>query len=361
MTPQNSPLSYLDIVNLCGNARVGVPSPIPSEFDSEPLVPFYLSPAPGSPVIGLLRPQIIELLRVENSRTEAKSIWVGLEGADVTHARKISFDASLDTHTKRTAVMKEMCERWRDTGILPDIIGPKKWRAEMYPVYRDAFGVHDYPAGDAEDGELNFAFEMERAAAALFGVITYGVHMSTYQEITDPVSGERTLRLWIPTRAKNKSMWPGYLDNTVAGGIPAGMPMFEALVKECMEEASLPEELVRKHVRSVGCVSYFHRTSKGWLQPEVEYMYDMPIPPTADPTPFEPKPLDGEVERFDFLNKTQVEVEMRSARFKPNCAVVLIDLFIRLGYITPDNEPDFLKIVTALHTQFDYERWAGGA
>jgi hypothetical protein len=37
--------------------------------------------------------------------------------------------------------------------------------------------------------------------------------------------------------------------------------------------------------------------------------------------------------------------------------LVLIDLFIRLGYITPDNEPNFLKIVTALLTQFDYERW----
>jgi 8-oxo-dGTP pyrophosphatase MutT (NUDIX family) len=138
--------------------------------------------------------------------------------------------------------------------------------------------------------------------------------------------------------------WPGYLDNTVAGGIPAGMPVFEALVKECMEEASLPEELVRAHVRAVGCISYFFRyccsvlffyhplnsdsrisdrTAKGWLQPEVEcvfitrtsrrpcgacadvngvnrrYTYDMVIPPGADPTPFEPKPLDGEVERFD--------------------------------------------------------------
>ena len=51
--------------------------------------------------------------------------------------------------------------------------------------------------------------------------------------------------------------WPGYLDNTVAGGIPAGMPPFECLVKESMEEASLSEEVVRKHTRSVGCVSYF--------------------------------------------------------------------------------------------------------
>lgn len=47
------------------------------------------------------------------------------------------------------------------------------------------------------------------------------------------------------------------LDNSVAGGIPEGMPPFEALVKESMEEASLAEDLVRKHARAVGALSYF--------------------------------------------------------------------------------------------------------
>ncbi|KAJ7054784.1 hypothetical protein C8F01DRAFT_1259210 [Mycena amicta] len=77
-------------------------------------------------------------------------------------------------------------------------------------------------------------------------------------------------------------------------------------------------------------------------------------PPGADPAPFEPKPLNGEVERFDFMDKEDIEVAMRAGRFKAN---FLTDLFIRLGYITPDNEPEYMKIVTGLHTQFDYERW----
>lgn len=64
--------------------------------------------------------------------------------------------------------------------------------------------------------------------------------------------------------------WGGYLDNSVAGGTPSGMGNFEALVKESMEEASIEEDLVRKHARAVGVVSYFFRTSAGWLQPEVE-------------------------------------------------------------------------------------------
>ena len=46
--------------------------------------------------------------------------------------------------------------------------------------------------------------------------------------------------------------------------------MFESLVKESMEEASLEEGVIRKHAKAVGVVSYFYRTSAGWLQPEVE-------------------------------------------------------------------------------------------
>jgi len=53
--------------------------------------------------------------------------------------------------------------------------------------------------------------------------------------------------------------FPGFLDNTVAGGIPSGMPVFESLVKECMEEASLGADMVQKHVRGAGAISYFFR------------------------------------------------------------------------------------------------------
>ncbi len=66
------------------------------------------------------------------------------------------------------------------------------------------------------------------------------------------------------------------------------MTAFESLVKECMEEASIEEDIARKHIRSTGAVSYFFRsvcrllflpelikvsrTSQGWLQPEIEYV-----------------------------------------------------------------------------------------
>jgi 8-oxo-dGTP pyrophosphatase MutT (NUDIX family) len=80
----------------------------------------------------------------------------------------------------------------------------------------------------------------------------------------------------------------------VAGGIPSGMGIFESLVKESMEEAGIEEDIIQKHTKAVGVVSYFFRSVRnihslfvysfyqyvifsssspqGWLQPEVEYV-----------------------------------------------------------------------------------------
>ncbi|KAF8638680.1 hypothetical protein AX17_002025 [Amanita inopinata Kibby_2008] len=349
-----SSLSYLDLVSICDNVHINrrhthLP---PSIFDSEVLIPFYLSDEQDSPVIGLLRPAIIQQLELENEQSrqhDLPELWSISE-------KRVSFRPWLDTPAKRTAAMKELCERWRDTGLFEDVCGPKKWRSEMYPVYADPFGVHDYPSTtDAHIGMLNYAFEMERSACALFGVVTYGVHLSIYEEAQ--VGGQRQLRMWVPTRAKTKPTWPGYLDNTVAGGIPSGLSAFDSLVKECMEEASIEANIVHQHVRAAGAISYFFRTSAGWLQPEIEYVYDLVIPPSIDPTLFQPKPLDGEVEKFELLGHDGLVARLQAGLFKPNCALVVIDLFIRLGYITFENEPDYMEILSRLHSRFDYDKW----
>ncbi|EPQ50852.1 LOC733379 protein-like protein [Gloeophyllum trabeum ATCC 11539] len=195
---------------------------------------------------------------------------------------------------------------------------------------------------------------MERSACALFGVVTYGVHMTVYEE------DERGVRVWVPTRAKSKPTWPGFLDNSVAGGIPSGMGAFEALVKESMEEASIDADIVRAHATAVGAISYFFQTKDGWLQPEIEFVYDLRVPAglgEQERERFRPKPLDGEVEAFELLPLDEVLTRMRAGLFKPNCALVIIDFLMRRGFITPDNEPDYMEILTRLHSRFEYERW----
>ena len=191
------PLSYLDLVNICDNVHLKTRTPS-SHFDSEKLIPLHLSEDFASPAIGLLRPIIVEQLRLENLRCRENSsdeLWTISE-------KRVSLRSWLDTPAKRTEAMKELCERWRDTELFPDVCGPEKWRSELYPVYRNPFGPRDHPS-TSNNADLNFAFEIERSACALFGIVTYGVHMSTFQE--REVDGAKRLYLWVPTRARTKS------------------------------------------------------------------------------------------------------------------------------------------------------------
>ncbi|KDQ56717.1 hypothetical protein JAAARDRAFT_194689 [Jaapia argillacea MUCL 33604] len=347
--PSKKAFTFIDLIDLADNFSLSSVSP------NDTLVPFYLAPSRSSPVIGLLRPSIVAKLREEHESTQrhgGPAAW-HFSSPFSTPDLFVSFASPTFTPAQRTAIMKNLCERWRDTGFQPNIIGPSKWRDELYPIYRDPFGAA-YVKWDGWEtrGEENWAFDMERSACALFGVVTYGVHMTVYREA---VEGESEgVKIWVPTRAKTKPTWPGYLDNTVAGGITSGMSMFESIVKEAMEEASIEESIVRKYAKSVGGVSYFFMTSQGWLQPEVEYVYDLKIPAGVE---FEPKPSDGEVECFELLSLDEVTSRMHAGLFKPNCAIVIIDFMIRHGHVTPDNEPDYMSILTRLHGRFEYDRW----
>lgn len=251
------PQSFLNIVGICDNFRVhSLPSQQSTFRTENDLVLWRLDSKPTSPAIGLLRSPIVQRLAAENASVpKPESAWSFTSdgGREV-----VSFADWVDTPSKRTHVMAELCKRWRDEGLWADVIGPKKWRGEMYPVYRNPFGKNDAlreedlsTLGNADDG--NFAFMMERAACALFGTVTYGVHMTAYVEDADGC------KIWVPTRARTKQTWPGYLDNSVAGGISSGSGVFETVVKEAMEEASIPEEVIKKYAKAVGSVSYFYR------------------------------------------------------------------------------------------------------
>jgi hypothetical protein len=189
-----SSLSFLGLVDICDNFHIGRPRPS-NQFDTERLIPFTLTSSQTSPVVGLIRPAVLNQLRVEIERSEPTlCAW---EIHDYPKPR-VSFAPEVSTPPARTNVMKELCERWRDTGLFEDTIGPRKWREEVYPVYRNPFGSHDNEHADTG----NYAFEMERAACALFGVVTYGVHMTIYED-----SSEDGLKIWVPTRAKSKQTY----------------------------------------------------------------------------------------------------------------------------------------------------------
>jgi Domain of unknown function (DUF4743) len=134
-----------------------------------------------SPVIGLLKPVIINQLKLENYRgirLGQQDVWTFSKPGIGSSSGRVCFQNWVNTPAKRTAALKAICERWRDIRLFDDVCGPGKWRDELYPVYEDPFGPHDHSDNAVSGRKLNFAFEMERSACALFGVVTYGVHMT---------------------------------------------------------------------------------------------------------------------------------------------------------------------------------------
>ena len=80
------------------------------------------------------------------------------------------------------------------------------------------------------------------------------------------------------------------------------MGVLDTLVKESEEEASLPKDLVRYQAIATGAVSYFYVREEsaggevGLLQPEVQYVYDLPVAEDVIP-----KPNDDEVDSFSLM------------------------------------------------------------
>ena len=213
------------------------------------------------------------------------------------------------------------------------------WRDELYPI-----------AGLAR------AVTMERAGSSLFGIATFGVHMTAFARAPSaPGGGGGELRIWVPRRAAAKT-YGGMLDNSVAGGIAAGEDPFESLVREAAEEASLPAALVRRQARPVGTISYFHvRDARaggetGLLQPETQYVYDLEVGEDVLL-----RPSDDEVQEFQLWGCGEVKRALKEGQFKPNCALCLIDFLVRHGEIGAQTEPDYLKILPRMHRRVHFE------
>lgn len=124
----------------------------------------------------------------------------------------------------------------------------------------------------------------------------------------------------------------------------------ETVIKECFEEAGLEEEFVKSHIKSTGVVSYMYLTKDGRVQPEVEYTYDIKFDDEENII----KPQDGEAEDFQLLDVDQVLEKLHNKEFKPNCGLIIVDFLIRHGYITPENEPNYLEIVSRCHVAMPF-------
>eukprot|EP00877_Chromochloris_zofingiensis_P004791 jgi/Chrzof1/14312/Cz08g32180.t1 len=232
------------------------------------------------------------------------------------NASRLQLHPRLKTVQDRTQAVAVVLEQLRTSGIITG------WRNELYPV----------TAAFDKAPELL----IERAAAPHFGIRAYGVHLNGYVRCTDG-----SMNLWVARRSPRKQTWPGKLDHIVAGGQPHGLSCRDNVVKECWEEAGVPEHLAAQ-ARPTGFVSYVSFTDEG-LKPDVLFCYDLELP--AD---FMPQPQDGEVEQFMLWDLDKVAAVISNTQdYKPNCCLVVIDFLIRHGYIQPD-QPGYVELVHRL-------------
>lgn len=319
----SGPKSYLDLISECDNFPYYHTDPNAFFARVNSYYGFYVKDHP-TVELGYMLPSVAELFR-------------GLPDWKIDDEDRSLTLLTGNTEEERTRTMGFATEAMRATDHFMVLRG---WRDELYPVY-------------GPKGEL--LLSVERAASSLFGIVTYGCHMTAYtMKAKEGGEGQTGMHIWVPRRAVTKQTYGGMLDNTVAGGIATGESAFESLVREAQEEASLPEEVVRRGAKAVGTVTYFHiRDQRAGgetrlLQPECQYVYDLEL--DSDTIP---KPSDDEVEGFEVKTVAETKQALRDGEFKPNCALVLLDFFVRHGIITADDE-GFIEIVARLHRRLEF-------
>jgi hypothetical protein len=223
----------------------------------------------------------------------------------------------LDTYEDRTAAVDGVIRALGADGLIGG------WRNEPYPVGGSWGGPH--------------AFEIERSAAPFFGTRAYGVHINGFVWAGDG------LKMWIGVRADDRPVCPGELDNMIAGGQPVGLSLFDNVIKEAGEEASVPEPLARTAI-PVGYISYTMEDEIG-LKPDMMYCWDLELP--AD---FTPVNTDGEIAEFQLLPVEEVmRIVDETFDFKFNCNLCNIDFFIRHGALKPEH-PDYVQTLKGLRS-----------
>lgn len=231
-------------------------------------------------------------------------------------------EAAGDTCKSRTNAVQRVMQELRSRGL---VVG---WRDELYPI---SHGFYRDPV-----------FHMERAATPLLGTIDYGVHINGLVfEGNEPL-------MWMARRAPTKSKHPNMLDHIVAGGQPVGISLMDNVVKECTEEAGIPEDLTRAGICPAGAISYrTYVPSKDAVSRAVLFCYDLLLP-----SDFQPVPTDGEVEEFFLWDMDQVKASLARDYpdpIKPNCYPVIIDCLIRRGFVSPE-APGYLDVIRELRS-----------
>ena len=225
--------------------------------------------------------------------------WPGIFKRDKSGVR---IAEALDSPEARTDAIGAVIRALHDEGAITG------WRDERYAVVTE----FDAPP----------LFHIERAAARLFGTTTYAAHANGY------CGSGAACEMWLARRSPTKPIDPGMLDNLVGGGMSAGVPPLQTLVREAWEEAGIPDSLARNAV-AAGTISLLREVPEG-VQSEVIFVFDLELP-----RDFQPHNEDGEVAEFRRVPVSQVVEMLRGeADITLDASLVLMRFLVRRGYLS---------------------------
>ncbi|BCX54564.1 MULTISPECIES: NUDIX hydrolase [Comamonas] len=152
---------------------------------------------------------------------------------------------------------------------------------------------------------------VERGAVRPLGIATRAVHL---------VGACADGSIWVQQRSEDKANNPGMWDTLMGGMVSAADGLAEALARETWEEAGL-------HVAELGELRHggnvmFARPSdeaegQGYMVERIDWFSALV------PDALQPVNQDGEVQRFERLELTEVQGWMLQGRFTPEASLVL--------------------------------------
>jgi len=238
-----------------------------------------------------------------------------LEGwPEVFHVapNRIECAPSLATSATRTAAFADVARTLAEENALT------AWRDERYAV-------------TGRPGEEPL-FEIERAAARYFGVLTFAAHANGV------VSDRQGWLMWLARRSPTKPIDPGLLDNLVGGGIAAGATPATTLIKEAWEEAGIDVPAARASGQVHIC-----RDQPDGLQRETIYVHDLWLPPD-----FVPANRDGEAVDHRLCAADDIIAVLATDEITADASLVVVDFLIRQGNL-PAHDPSFPALESLRH------------
>ena len=141
-----------------------------SEYQNSTYLPFLCE----NVQVGFISPQVKEQLQNYPDVFDIRSKYV-------------TFNKSLDSPAVRSTALETVLLKMKSENIFSTLNG---WRNECYETRSEVSGP--------------LMFKMERSACPLFGVRTFGIHITGYVN-----HSTRGLCVWFQKRSETKQTWPG--------------------------------------------------------------------------------------------------------------------------------------------------------